>query len=77
MNDSDLGLTASVWTSDLEVGEELGNQLEAGTVFVNRSDYPDPHLAWTGFKNSGRGVSLGPFGFTFFTKLKSHHIKAL
>ena len=46
-------------------------------MFVNRSDYPDPNLAWTGFKNSGRGVSLSKFGFDFFTKLKSHHIKDL
>jgi acyl-CoA reductase-like NAD-dependent aldehyde dehydrogenase len=77
INDSDYGLTASVWTSDLARGEEIGDEIEAGTVFVNRSDYPDPNLAWTGFKNSGRGVSLSKFGFDFFTKLKSHHIKDL
>lgn len=76
MNDSDYGLTASVWTSDIVKGEELGDLIEAGTVFVNRSDYPDPHLAWTGYKNSGRGVSLSKFGFDFYTKLKSHHIKS-
>jgi acyl-CoA reductase-like NAD-dependent aldehyde dehydrogenase len=75
INDSDLGLTASVWTTDIETGEAVANQLEAGTVFVNRADYPDPHLAWTGFKNSGRGVSLSKYGFGFFTKLKSHHLK--
>lgn len=77
MNDSDLGLTASVWTSDLDKGEEIGDEIEAGTVFVNRADYPDPSLAWTGYKFSGRGVSLSPFGFGGFTKLKSHHIKKL
>lgn len=77
MNDTDFGLTASVWTSDLEKGEQIGDLIDAGTVFVNRSDYPDPHLAWTGYKNSGRGVSLSKYGFEFSTKLKSHHIKAL
>lgn len=77
INNSDFGLTAAVWTADLARGEELGNQIDAGTVFVNRADYPDPHLAWTGYKNSGRGVSLSKFGFEFYTKLKSHHIKDL
>lgn len=75
INDSQYGLTASVWTDDLEKGEELGDEIEAGTVFVNRADYPDPNLAWTGYKNSGRAVSLSKYGFAFFGKLKSHHIK--
>lgn len=42
MNDSDLGLTASIWTKDAERGRELAEQVEAGTVFVNRCDYPSP-----------------------------------
>lgn len=42
MNESDLGLTASVWTKDVATGENLGQEIEAGTVFVNRSDYPSP-----------------------------------
>uniref|UniRef100_A0A060TFX5 ARAD1D26554p n=1 Tax=Blastobotrys adeninivorans TaxID=409370 RepID=A0A060TFX5_BLAAD len=77
INDSDYGLTASVWTKDEQLGQQLGDEIEAGTVFVNRSDYPDPGLAWTGYKNSGRGVSLSKFGYEFYTKLKSHHIKHL
>ncbi|KAK2733982.1 hypothetical protein FQN55_003078 [Onygenales sp. PD_40] len=75
MNDSDLGLTASVWTKDLAVAEQLIEQIEAGTVFVNRADYPSPDLAWTGWKNSGRGVTLSQFGFDQFVKLKSFHLK--
>lgn len=75
INDSDFGLTASVWTKDVAKGEALGDEIEAGTVFVNRADYPDPSLAWTGYKNSGRAVSLSKFGFDFYGKLKSHHVK--
>lgn len=75
INDSEFGLTASVWTKDTAKGEALGDEIEAGTVFVNRADYPDPSLAWTGFKNSGRAVSLSKFGFDFYGKLKSHHVK--
>ncbi|KAE8385965.1 Aldehyde/histidinol dehydrogenase [Aspergillus alliaceus] len=76
MNSSEFGLTASVWTKDVAKAEELIEQVEAGTVFINRSDYPSPDLAWTGWKNSGRGVTLSRFGFEQFVKLKSHHIKA-
>ncbi|EFR02394.1 aldehyde dehydrogenase [Nannizzia gypsea CBS 118893] len=75
MNDSDLGLTASVWTKDVATGEKLIQDIEAGTVFVNRADYPSPDLAWTGWKNSGRGVTLSRFGFDQFIKLKSFHLK--
>ncbi|KAF5257817.1 hypothetical protein FOXYS1_11632 [Fusarium oxysporum] len=75
MNDSDYGLTASIWTKDIALGEELIDQLEAGTVFVNRCDYPNPDLAWTGWKKSGLGCTLGPRGFDAFVKLKSYHVK--
>ncbi|KAL2832490.1 Aldehyde/histidinol dehydrogenase [Aspergillus cavernicola] len=75
MNDSDYGLTASVWTKDIKAGEELTERIEAGTVFVNRCDYPSPDLAWIGWKNSGLGCSLGPQAFDAFYKLKSFHIR--
>ncbi|KAJ5110612.1 hypothetical protein N7532_001147 [Penicillium argentinense] len=75
MNDSDYGLTASVWTKDMARGEELIDQIEAGTVFINRCDYPAPDLAWTGWKTSGLGCTLGPRGYDGFVKLKSYHIK--
>lgn len=76
MNDSEFGLTASIWSRDIEGAEKLVDRVEAGTVYINRSDYPSPDLAWTGWKNSGRGVTLSRFGFEQFVKLKSHHIKA-
>ncbi|KAK4871171.1 hypothetical protein LT330_000408 [Penicillium expansum] len=75
MNDSDYGLTASVWTKDITRGEELIDRIEAGTVFINRCDYPSPDLAWIGWKTSGLGCTLGPRGYDGFVKLKSYHIK--
>lgn len=75
MNDSTFGLTASIWTKDAETGERLAEQVDAGTVFVNRADYPAPDLAWTGWKDSGRGVTLSRFGFDQFVRLKSFHVK--
>ena len=75
MNDSEFGLTASIWTKDTARGQELADHIEAGTVFVNRCDYPSPDLAWTGWKNSGKGVTLSKFGFDQFVRLKSYHVK--
>ena len=76
MNDSQFGLTGSIWTADVKRGEELAAEVEAGTVFVNRCDFPSPDLAWTGWKDSGRGVTLSRFGFEQFVRLKSFHVKA-
>jgi acyl-CoA reductase-like NAD-dependent aldehyde dehydrogenase len=75
MNDSEFGLTASIWTKDMAKGEEIAEKVQAGTVFVNRADFPSPDLAWTGWKNSGKGVTLSRFGFEQFVKLKSFHLK--
>eukprot|EP00127_Corallochytrium_limacisporum_P007191 Clim_evm64s243 gene=Clim_evmTU64s243 len=77
MNDSEFGLTASVWTKDYETGLAIGDQVQTGTFFVNRCDYLDPALAWTGVKDSGRGVSLSQFGFDSVTQPKSFHCKQL
>ena len=75
MNDSDLGLTASLWTQDQARAEQLGEQLECGTVFMNRADYLDPALVWTGVKNTGRGAALSEFGYHQLTQPKSFHLK--
>jgi acyl-CoA reductase-like NAD-dependent aldehyde dehydrogenase len=75
MNDSEFGLTASIFTKDIERGIELGEQLETGTFFINRCDYLDPALAWTGVKNSGRGCTLSSMGYEQLTRPKSFHIK--
>jgi acyl-CoA reductase-like NAD-dependent aldehyde dehydrogenase len=63
MNDSPYGLTASIWTSDLRAAERLGAEIETGTVYMNRCDYLDPALAWTGVKETGRGATLSRLGF--------------
>lgn len=75
MNDSEFGLTASIWSRDTDRAYELCEQVEAGTVFVNRCDFPSPDLAWTGWKNSGKGQTLSKYGFDQFVKLKSYHLK--
>ena len=77
MNDSEFGLTASIFTRDAAKGIELGQQVETGTFFVNRCDYLDPELAWTGIKNSGRGCTLSLVGFEALTRPKSFYIKKI
>ena len=56
MNDSRFGLTASIWTRDAVAAQAIGDRLETGTVFMNRCDYLDPALCWTGCKDTGRGA---------------------
>ncbi len=75
MNDSPYGLTASVWTQDYDTAAEIGAQIETGTVFMNRADYLDPALCWTGCKDTGRGGSLSYLGFHSVTRPKSYHLK--
>lgn len=75
MNDSRYGLTASVWTQDVEAAIRIGDQIETGTCFMNRCDYLDPALAWTGVKDSGRGVTLSGLGYDALTRAKSFHLR--
>ncbi len=75
MNDSPYGLTASIWTADVEAARSIGRQLETGTVYMNRADYLDPALAWTGVKDTGRGVTLSALGYGELTRPKSFHLR--
>ncbi|MFB9224580.1 aldehyde dehydrogenase family protein [Paracoccus cavernae] len=75
MNDSDYGLTASIWTKDADAAAEIGNHLETGTIFMNRADYLDPALVWTGTKDTGRGAALSNLGYLALTRPKSYHLK--
>ncbi|TKZ20840.1 aldehyde dehydrogenase family protein [Shimia litoralis] len=75
MNDSDFGLTASLWTQDPTRAETIADQIDTGTVFMNRADYLDPALCWTGCKNTGRGGGLSVIGYHNLTRPKSYHLK--
>ena len=75
MNDSDFGLTASLWTTDTGRAEALGSRVETGTVFMNRADYLDPALCWTGCKLTGKGGGLSEIGYHNLTRPKSFHLK--
>lgn len=77
MNHSAYGLTASIWTKDVEKAIRIGEQVETGTWYMNRCDYLDPELAWTGIKNSGRGCTLSPLGYHYLTRPKSFHLKPI
>lgn len=75
MNDSEFGLTACIFTTDENAAIKIGDQVDTGTWFMNRCDYLDPALAWTGVKNSGRGCTLSRLGFDYLTRPKSYHLK--
>ncbi|MGR3497036.1 aldehyde dehydrogenase family protein [Citreimonas sp.] len=75
MNDSRFGLTASIWTTDAKAAEALGQRIQTGTVFMNRCDYLDPALCWTGCKDTGRGQGLSVLAYQALTRPKSYHLK--
>ena len=75
MNDSLYGLTASIWTKDLEIAEKIGNQVITGTFYMNRCDYLDPALSWTGIKETGKGCSLSEIAYEKLTSPKSFHLR--
>jgi acyl-CoA reductase-like NAD-dependent aldehyde dehydrogenase len=75
MNDSPYGLSACVWSRDVDAAVAIGDRIETGTWFMNRCDYLDPELAWTGVKDTGHGISLSPLGFDGVTRVKSFHLK--
>jgi acyl-CoA reductase-like NAD-dependent aldehyde dehydrogenase len=77
MNDSKYGLTASIWTSDIDAAIHIGDQVNTGTWYMNRCDYLDPELAWTGVKDSGRGCTLSILGYESLTRPKSFHLRTV
>ncbi|MCV3209056.1 aldehyde dehydrogenase family protein [Mesorhizobium sp. YC-39] len=77
MNDSDFGLSASIWTQDIDRGVALLDEVEAGTVYLNRCDHADLHLPWGGIKNSGLGRTNGRAGLTEATAAKAYHVRSV
>jgi acyl-CoA reductase-like NAD-dependent aldehyde dehydrogenase len=75
MNDSPYGLTAAIWTEDMEAAQSIGREIATGTVFMNRCDYLDPALTWTGVKDTGRGATLSRVGYEALTRPKSYHLR--
>jgi acyl-CoA reductase-like NAD-dependent aldehyde dehydrogenase len=75
MNDSAYGLTAAIWTSDKDFAKNFGDKIQTGTFFMNRCDYLDPGLAWTGVKDTGMGITLSVLGFDHLTRAKSYHLR--
>jgi acyl-CoA reductase-like NAD-dependent aldehyde dehydrogenase len=77
MNDNRYGLTAAIWTADAKAAQAIGAQVATGTWFMNRCDYLDPALAWTGVKDSGRGCTLSLLGYEQVTRPKSFHLRTV
>jgi acyl-CoA reductase-like NAD-dependent aldehyde dehydrogenase len=77
MNDSQYGLTAAIWTADVDAAIRIGDRINTGTWFMNRCDYLDPALAWTGVKDSGRGCTLSVVGYEYLTRPKSFHLRTV
>jgi acyl-CoA reductase-like NAD-dependent aldehyde dehydrogenase len=75
MNDSPYGLTASIWTTNTDRAAAIGDRVETGTVFMNRCDYVDPGLVWTGVKDTGKGGAMSVVGYENLTRPKSYHLR--
>jgi acyl-CoA reductase-like NAD-dependent aldehyde dehydrogenase len=75
VNDSVYGLTAAIFTKDIEATRKFARLVNVGTVFMNRCDYLDPALPWTGVKDSGCGSALSKYGFYGLTRRKGLHFK--
>lgn len=75
MNDSPYGLTASLWTQDEDRAWAVARAIETGTVYMNRADYLDPAICWTGCKDTGRGAALSALGYHAVTRPRSYHFR--
>lgn len=75
MNDSPYGLTAALWSAAAERALALGRKIETGTVLVNRAEYLDPSVCWTGCKQTGRGAAMSALGYLAITRPRSYHLR--
>lgn len=69
-NDSDFGLAATVISGDPERAKRVGRQLKAGSIWYNSEQLVLPETAWGGFKRSGIGRELGPWGLSAYLEVK-------
>ena len=78
-NDTEFGLTASVWTRDLAKGKRVAEQIEAGSVCVNEVLYTHGigQTPWGGFKNSGRGRTHGAEGLLELVQPQHIHVNKI
>ncbi|MFH1197494.1 MAG: NAD-dependent succinate-semialdehyde dehydrogenase [bacterium] len=74
-NDTDFGLGASLWTSDIEKAKQLASRIEAGAVFINGMVKSDPRLPFGGIKTSGYGRELSHYGIKEFVNIKTVWVK--
>ncbi len=75
INDSAYGLTSIIFTASQERAEQFCESAKTGTVFMNRCDYLDPALPWTGVNASGVGSALSKHGLLGVTRCKAKHFK--
>lgn len=77
MQDTEYGLTASVYTPDGDRAEALLQQINSGTVYWNCCDRVSPRLPWSGRGHSGIGLTLSTYGIQTFTQPKAWHLRSL
>ncbi len=70
-NDSEYGLGASIWSTDIERAQEIATKIQAGTVWINDCQHLTPHAAFGGFKQSGIGVEGGQEGLLEFCQAQT------
>lgn len=73
-NDTNTGLAACVWGKNVVAAEEIGNRLEAGSVFINSFEKPHPNFFFSGHKESGIGGEWGKHGFEGYCNVRVTHI---
>ncbi|MBZ9772488.1 aldehyde dehydrogenase family protein [Mesorhizobium sp. CO1-1-8] len=74
MNDTEFGLTASVWTKDVDAAMRIGDQISSGTFLLNRCNHSDINLPWGGRKTSGLGYVGGELGYLRVTTPRGYHL---
>jgi acyl-CoA reductase-like NAD-dependent aldehyde dehydrogenase len=75
MNDTDYGLTASVYTPDRKRAERVLSQVRCGSAYWNCCDRVSPRLPWSGVGDSGVGLTLSTYGIETFTRPKAWHLR--